>query len=205
MLDTHSLKCPTNLKFDYDWKRVNRIYQRILEKKSQGNYKPSYEKSYDSMVYSLKTHGAVISSTSLTNYEWNIWTGALLEFVLPKEIQKLSKKMSESNLNFINFGYFIHQGEIKKHRDGVDDLRGAEGHCNINYVISSTDPNAKTYLHNTTTGVYEEYPSTVGTAWILDSSVDHWVKNSGTREIFQIKVFSPFKKVKQFFIDNNLI
>lgn len=205
MLDTNLLKCPINLQFDYDWKRVNRIYQRILEKKLQGNYKSSFEGSYDAMVYSLKTHGAVIASTSLTNHEWNIWTGPLLEFVLPDNVQELANKLLESNLNFINFGYFIHYGEIKKHSDGVEDPRGAEGHCNINYVISSTDPNAKTHLHNTKTGVCEEYPSTVGTTWILDSSVDHWVSNTGAREIFQIKVFSPFDKVKQFFADNNLI
>ena len=53
--------------------------------------------------------------------------------------------------------------------------------------------------------IKEEYPSVVGTTWILDSSSQHWVENTGTREIFQIKIFSPFSQVKQFFADQNLI
>jgi hypothetical protein len=192
------LQCPLNLKFNCDWDRVRKIYHRINQLREQHRFNKTYEPTYQSEVYSLGKQGSMITDHNLTDSEWNIWTGKLLEQVLPPEVLNISSELLTANLKFINFGYFIHHGPIKKHVDGqkLDDTDN--GHCNINYIVSSTDTNARTHLVDSVSGEHESYPSIVGKAWLLDSASMHWVENTGTREIFQIKVFSSFYKVKNF-------
>ena len=110
--------------------------------------------------------------------------------------------MLDANLKFISFGFFSQQGDIREHVDSQVD-ESITGHCNINYVISCTDPNARTYLRNPETGEEEFYPSIPGRTWMLNSTIPHRVVNTGIREVFQLKVFSPFEEVRQFFDSNN--
>jgi len=199
------MQCPVNLVFEYDWDRVRNLYNQIIEKKQQNYVKNNNESVYNADTYSLGKYGAMISNHTLTDHEWNIWAGPLLEHVLPASIYEISNKLKASNLEFVNFGYFMHFGNIKEHVDPQRDDVSKNGHCNINYVIGSTDPNAKTVLFDPTTSTYESYPSTPKKTWILNSAVPHRVENRGIREIFQIKVFSPYNQVKDFFQDNGWV
>lgn len=199
----NSMHYPVNLTFDCNWVKIRAVYNHISKLKAQGQIHGVEEPTWDSNVFGLGSYGAIISDNQyLSDYEWNIWSGSLLESLVPDNLQKLSQAMLDANLRFVSYGFFSHQGEIREHVDKQID-KSVIGHCNINYIVSCTDPDAKTYLRDPVTGVEEFYPSVPGTAWLLNSAVPHRVSNNGIREVFQIKILSPFDEVKSFL--NNTI
>lgn len=204
---TQHFQCPINLQFDYNWIRIHKIFNRLVEKKNQGYFSNYvYEPAYKSKIYSIGTFGSLITNTSLTeeNVEWQVWNGKFLEWLLPPEIFLLTDKLVDAGLNFVNFSYTCHYGKIKKHIDGKQIDEGLDGHCNLNYIISSTDPEAKT-VSTGSNGQTEIYLSSPGKLFLLDTATPHQVINGGIREVFQLKFHSSFNEVKQFFTDNNLI
>ena len=209
------LACPVNFEINCDWDRVRRIYNQLVEKKNQGYFDTEYEPSYFSNIHSINQYGAIITDSSrlLVDHEWNSWVGSFLEYILPSNVKELSSKMLDAKINFKNFGYFIHHGEIRGHIDAVPEhtmnslpFENKTGrYCNLNYVISSTDPDAYTYVKDTKRDIEESYKSTVGKLFLLDVSSSHSVVNKGTREVFQLKILSPYDQVKEFLIKNNMI
>jgi hypothetical protein len=204
---TQNFQCPINLQFNCDWDRIHKIFNRLVEKKNQGYFSNCvYEPAYKANIYSIGTFGSLITSTSLTgeDNEWRLWNGKFLEWTLPPEIFLLTDKLVDAGLNFVNFSYTCHYGEIKKHTDGKRINEGSGGHCNLNYIISSTDPQAKT-ISTGPNGETELYLSSPGKVFLLDTATPHQIISNGIREVFQLKFHSSFDEVKRFFANNNLI
>lgn len=214
-LSDNLMQCPINLQVNCDWNRIRRIYNRLIEKRYQGYFvNEVYEEEYCTHVHSINRHGAITCNTTLTNHDWHMWIGTFLEHIITdNNVKELSKKLLDAKINFKNFGYFIHYGDINEHIDvtpkevteSLPFKHATPGSCNLNYIISSTDQNAYTYLRDPSRGIEERYPSIVGTTNLLDPEVFHGVKNEGTREVFQIKILSPYNQVKEFLSENGLL
>lgn len=204
-MHTNQLISQVNLSINADWNKIRSAYRRIIENKNAGKYQLTKEPAYDSVIYSLGTFGYVISSTSLTDgVVWDVWGGKMLESLLPPGLLALRDEMRDSGLNFINFDYFQHTGNVTEHIDGKRlDENSIDGHCNINYIVSAEDPNARTFARNDHCS--ESYDSIPGTAWILDTGTYHKINNSGFREILQLRVYSAHEKIKEFFQNRSIM
>lgn len=183
----------------HDWRRVQYIYRHLGHMIDQDMFcsNKKYEPAYRATLYSINGHGCVAENVTLCADQapWRIWTGSMLEHVIPWA-KSLRQRLERSSLRFVNFSYFSHSGLIASHIDGKSDLDRAEGHCNINYIIAAEDPNA--YTHVGQNEDIRQYRSTAGNAWLLDTSVPHGVMTNGRREIFQMTFHSPFADVKNF-------
>ena len=69
-----------------------------------------------------------------------------------------------------------------------------QGHCNLNYIVES-DPESTAYFQRPD-GLHF-YRSPKNTAWLLDSTVPHWVENEGQRIVFQLRFHSPYDQVRE--------
>ena len=202
---THSLIAPIRLHFDTDWDRIDRIYNQLVNMKDQGKFRQSDIVEYRAEISSLgQLGGSLITSDILTKPNlWNIWTGDFLEKLLPQSFLDIKQQLIDSGFNFVNFAYTHHYGPIAKHIDGKTKDESHYKHCNINYIISTTDLGACTLaMHETITESYQSIP---GTTWLIDTTVSHEIKNTGYRKVFQLKIHNSFAEVKQFFEDQGLL
>jgi hypothetical protein len=199
----HQLVCPINLNFNINWSRIRKIYGKLTEKINQGVFPIYSEPAYKAVRYDIGSYGSLITSTTLTESEWIIWAGELLETVLPPELLQLRQDMIAEGLNFNNFNYFQHSGSIATHRDGKRIGEAPTGHCNLNFIVSCENLDAKTVAYSDTIQDHEESYYGVNSWWLLDTFVRHQVINTGNREVFQLKIFDPFEKVKKFFENRN--
>ena len=197
--------CQVDLTVDADWNNVRKVYHKIKEKRDAGHFHREYKLEYDSEVYSLGALGFISSSTSLTSESevWDMIGGKIIEKILPADLIALRDDMTNAGLNFINFNYYQHLGHILEHVDGKEIDEGKHGHCNINYIVSSDTPNSTTFARKH--GHEESYRSIPSTAWLLNTTINHGVRNTGLREIFQIKIFSPFDDVRQFLQERSML
>jgi hypothetical protein len=117
-------------------------------------------------------------------------SGPILESMLPWTKQ-LRKEMSEIDLSAIMF--LECNQDMIPHADGKP--LGVSHHCRINYMINDCD--SVTYVDNN--GTIESYPTVAGTAWLLDVSKLHWVKNNQKRHAFQLTFYKPFDEVLNWF------
>lgn len=196
----YQLICPINLNYEVDWNRIRKIYNKLVDQTSQGIYQEHPEPSYSAVRYDIGNYGSIISSTILTDgIVWNVWCGQLLESLLPVELLNLRQDLIDSGLNFVNFNYFQHHGNVNLHRDGKRLNEASEGQCNINYIISCDNPNTETIVYSDISPGYQESYSGAGKWWLLDTYTKHQVKNSGFREVFQLKIYNSFDKIKMFF------
>jgi hypothetical protein len=200
---THQLVCPINLNFDINWTRIRNIYSKLNEKLNQDIFSLHPETFYKADRHDIGSYGALITSTVLTESNWVVWAGKLLETMLPLELLQLRQDMIEAGLNFNNFTYFQHSGNIATHRDGQRQSEILGGHCNLNFIVSCEDPDARTITYSDTIQDYTESYHGVNSWWLLDTSIRHRVINTGNREIFQLKIFDSFEKVKTFFENRN--
>ena len=138
---TNQLIAQINLTVDADWGRIRNAYNKIKEKKDSGAFSSVYEPAYHSQLYSMGDFGFLSSNTSLTSETdiWDAWGGKLLEQLLPKSILSLRNETVSAGLNFINFGYYQHHGNISEHVDGKRADEGHDGHCNVNFIIIQYD------------------------------------------------------------------
>lgn len=198
----HQYVYPVDLTIDFDWSRVRRAYQTMIDMNLQGRFRglEDWQESYNCQQLSIGDYGSIMVSKNLTQSDWYIWTGRLLEHLCPWA-DALKKPFQEAGLHFVNYTYSRHVGPIRIHIDGKKPTEAPRGQTNINFIISCDDPDAKTCaLHE---GVEECYPSTPGTAWLIDTSVKHWVANTGNREFLQLKIYESFDTVKEFLKDRS--
>jgi hypothetical protein len=45
------------------------------------------------------------------------------------------------------------------------------------------------------------YPSIPGKAWLINSSVEHWVDNQNFREVFQMRFHDSYSQIKDYLIN----
>jgi len=186
-----------------DWSRVTQTFQHITDKidRRELDKKAYRENDYGSTFYSLGNHGGVFENFNLTDGSpWNTWTGDFLETFLPW-CKKLRSVFESSPLDFVGFSFGRHTDNVKAHIDGKKTGEGTLGHCNLNYLVYCENPNSYTYTISSN-GEEQRYYSQSGTAWLLATDVLHGVKNQGIRDVFQLKFFSPFVKVKDWLEDH---
>ena len=195
-----------DLKVPADWDGIRKAYWSIKERKNAGHLPDVQEViEYQAQTYSLGNYGCMLSNTSLTSEAnpWDTLFGKIVEKFLPQHILSLRDEIKFAGLNFINFGYYQHVGSIKEHIDGKKIDEGKDGHCNVNFIVDSEDPNAMTFAYNDNR--QESYQSIPNTTWLLNTEVVHGVNNTGRREVFQIKIYNSFGKVKKFFQEKNML
>jgi len=180
---------------DYDWSRMIRIYDVLIEKHRSGFFKNTtyrFPHIPDLEAHDIGKYGTIVTSRGLTPWEdWYVWTGQLLDTVFPWT-QTLKDRFSEHNIDFVDISLSRHFHSISQHIDRKTAGIAEDGHCNLNYIIES-DPDARSYFESAEGTVC--YPSPQNTAWLLDSSVSHWVENEGPRIVFQLRFHSPYQLV----------
>lgn len=195
---------------NHDWSRVRTIYEKLITNYHNGFFNSSTHWVDDYKAYGadIGQHGRFSISEKLTGgVQWYQWSGSLLERLLPFA-QDLKKSFADHGLNFCNFSYTQHSGCIDRHVDGKrPDERTASNdalrnQCNVNYIITCLDPNSASYWE-ASDGTHW-YPSISDKAWLIDSSVPHWVVNNNFREVFQFRFHDPYRKVKEYFSNNPL-
>ena len=67
----------------------------------------------------------------------------------------------------------------------------------LNYIFYTTDSEAHTWLKDGS--VIETHPSTVGSAWIIDTQKEHGVVNNGIRYSLSIHFKADYQTIKQWF------
>lgn len=190
---------PVNLQFDIDWAKISATYDSLIKMIEQNKFQSYGAEAYKSKVYSLGYLGGcmIVSDTLTKPHAWWIWAGDYLEKFLGPEILNLKKEIINAGFDFVNFNYTKHQGSIARHIDGKSPGEAPDGHCNLNFIVSSTDPHACTIATDNKTT--EQYQSVTGTCWLLNTAAYHQVNNTGHREVFQIKIHNAFLDVKSFF------
>lgn len=190
------------LEIDYDWSRMIRIYDVLIEKHRSGFFKDTtyrFPHIPDLEAHDIGKYGTIVTSRRLTPYEdWYVWTGLLLDTVFPWT-QQLKDHFEQHNIDFVDFSLSRHFHSIKQHVDRKTAGVAEQGHCNLNYIIES-DPDARSFFESTAGVCF--YPSPVNTAWLLDSSVPHWVENEGPRTVFQLRFHSPYQQVLDHLCEN---
>ena len=192
---------PISIDFDHDWSKINRVYNQLIKLVDEKKFQSHDQDEYYASIHNLGNFGGsmVVTYEFTKPNTWYIWNGKLLETLLPAKIYSLKQQMTDAGLNFISFSYSQHQGPISKHIDHKSPEEATDGHCNLNYIISCSDPDACTVATDGTS--IEQYPSTAGSCWLLDTTTCHQVNNTGSREVFQIKIHNSFSEVKKFFED----
>lgn len=183
-----------------DWQPVLAEYQRLCGMAGAGEITDVYEEpSYASKIYCVDG-GCLVASDLLTEgVVWYVWAGANLERMIP-ECATLRQRLQTSGLNLVNFNYYSITGNIHSHIDGKTLAESGQGHCNLNYIVSSLDQHNQTWIkHNDHT---QTAPTTADTLWLIDTTQEHGVSNKGHRETFQIKFHSPYQDVAHWLMSN---
>ena len=183
-----------NLEIDYNWSKVREFYHRLVKDTANGKFNQyaheyPHEENGPMTIYGISNYGSIMHSDDLSK-NWNIWTGQLLENMIPwfPEAKELFKNLK---LDTIKFG--SNTSSVKKHVDGTFD---SDPICNLTYIISNTDPNAKTISYNVNDPkITKATPSIPGTAYLLDTQAPHEIISDGPREVFQFCFKNDFNYI----------
>jgi hypothetical protein len=186
-----------NLVIHQDWSEVMFVNQSIRERVSSGQLPdPVWVEEYGDYKYNFGNFGAIqfldgLADHTTPKYSTSMFYGKMVESMLPwtKEIRNTFKE-----LNIAGFTYYETAGNISPHIDGQINGQAEQGHCRLNYIINDTD--AVTYVDNN--GNIESHGSESGSAWLIDTTKLHWVKNNQERQVFQITFHDPFKRVSDY-------
>lgn len=174
----------------HDWQPTISRMEKLL----------TLEKHAKSEVYGTADHYLMKSLGTLSKHwdskSWYRFAGPAINQTMPW-INELLSYMSElcpdeGCISFLN-------GDGGAHIDLETDPSA------LNYIFHSTDPEAHTWLNDSNTT--ETHPSTVGSAWIIDTQKEHAVVNSGTRYSLSIHFKVDYQTVKRWFdnqTQNNL-
>lgn len=182
-----------NIKFNQDWSKICALLDNLQHRWKNNELKQStWVEEYKVTRYDLGALGSFIPLDSITANPKTGFTvnGKLLEAMLPWS-KKIKNDFADSGL--VSMSFLECHEDLKPHVDGQEP--GITGHCRLNYIIHDCD--AVTYLDNN--GKIESYPSTAGTAWLVDTTKLHWVKNGQKRQLFQLMFHRPFSEVYNWF------
>jgi hypothetical protein len=190
--------------FDLDW---DPVFKKFIYLKDLINKQPptkSLTTTFGETRYDFGDNGSFMFYNNISNIKNSsgALTGRIIENLLPWQ-EQLKNDFKEINLTGIGLQWGI--DDLLCHVDGVDDpgqeLSKAGGihHCKLNYSL--TDNDAITYAKNDD-GSVETYPTVKNTAYLIDTTKPHWVKNSSTRFLFQLTFHEDFRKVNQWFSEH---
>jgi hypothetical protein len=183
-----------DLKINQDWSKIKEYYNKLISEMRNGKFDKFadiYEDTINGkvIIYGLGSYGSIINTDYLSK-DWNVWNGPILENMLPwkKDAKEIFK-----NLNLHSFKFGSTDSSVKKHVDGpIRDYPI----CNLTYIISSADPNARTISYNKDDEtVTKVAPSIVGTAFLLDIDQPHEIISEGHREVFQFCFYNKFDDI----------
>jgi len=104
--------------------------------------------------------------------------------------KQLRKDLAGLTISSISFQY--NTEGLLRHVDGQYDT-SIKNHCKLNYMIS--DENYSTFID--TGKEILSHPTKKDTAWLIDTTLPHWVSGEGTRYIFQVGFHDSYDTVYQ--------
>jgi hypothetical protein len=183
-----------DLQINTNWNRLIDLFDSVNQKYKDNQLTDGiFVKEYNTMQYNFGELGCFISLDNLTDNpgESASLNGKILEHMLPCSQQI---KHDLKDLDLVSMSILECTNDIHPHIDSQvqSDL---PGQCRINYIIAGED--AVTFVDND--GQIESYRSIPGTAWLLDTTKLHWVKNSSRRHLFQLTFYQPYQTVLNWF------
>ncbi len=194
------LENPLPFRMHHDWSRMRRIYHKLI-KNYYNNFFDDNERWISNGRHTacdIGIYGRLAYSCNLTEDCWFFWSGKMVESLIPCT-SELKEKAADSGILLQNFAYHCHYGNISKHVDSKElkDISFQKNQCNLNFIITSQDKQSISCFEHDD-GIHY-YTGKENSAYLMDSSVPHWVTNNGFREIFQIRFHSSYDSVKNFF------
>lgn len=174
------------------WDDVRNQYVELCDMVSNGSVTDMYdENAYGARIFCID--GGCILETVLGDPDkWYLWAGKNLEQSI-HACEIMRHRLVGSDLDFINFNFWSHSGSIRTHVDGHTDSEQADGHCNLNFIVSSSDHDSFVYCESDQNTIVGN--SKTGTLWLLDNNIRHGVKNTGRREVFQLRFHNTYAQV----------
>jgi hypothetical protein len=186
-----------------DWRRIQRCFQTASDEIDQGRW-DFRDNGYDavgiqSKVYSFGTYGLISTTTALNGSSWKFWSGQWLESLLPWAAG-MRKELARAGLPLGTIAYHSHNYSVVAHRDRQYLNNDPDTpHTNVNYMISSENPEQSyTWVeddHGNRKGYYS-YPDTL---WIINASNLHAVETNGHRDALIMKFYQSFEDIENFF------
>jgi hypothetical protein len=173
-----------------DWEKTMRVMHNLLRYENvviPETY-PVGSGDTGSAHYDLKSLGTL--SKNYKSPDWYRFAGPKINDTM-HWIPKMLDAMAELKPDDGAISYLTGNGA--EHIDQPKDLSA------INYIFHNTDDSAYTYVK--CDGEVGQYPSVVGSAWILDTTVPHGIINSGVRWNLSIHFGVDYSTLKQWFSD----
>lgn len=178
-----------------NWSEVRERYSQLCDLARTESITDIYsEAAYGSRIFCIDG-GAIIETTIGDPDTFYLWAGGGLEASL-SQCSIMRDRLSNSKLNFVNFNFFSMTSSLLTHVDGKTDAERNIGHCNLNFVVSSSDLEASIYFEHDHGITWAK--TTPNTLWLIDTDIPHGVKNSGLREVFQLMFHSPYSEVLEW-------
>jgi len=189
-----------NLKItNYDWAQlINKLHQ-IKTFCDAHPERGVFYKSVDTSRYDFGNLGSFMPFNGITDIP-NVAgciSGTMVESIIPW-VDQLKKDLQGLIVSGITFQY--NTAGLNRHIDGQVDSE-TKKHCKLNYMIR--DENYSTFIDAGTEVL--SYPTKKDTAWLIDTTLPHWVEGRGTRYIFQVSFHDSFDTVYQHLENLNLI
>jgi hypothetical protein len=193
-----NLPDPNTIK-NSNWDRVRTCLKIAQEEISKGNWdhRKICDSKMNSDVYSLECNGGIVINR-VGGTEWIFWNGEWFENLLPW-VLPIREKFAKAGLPIENITYHAHSGSISPHKDiAYLGEFWDKPHTNINFIISSEDPeNSYTWVRDEFGNEmrYYSYPNKL---WLLNASNLHAVVTTKFREGLIIKLRYSFDDVNNF-------
>jgi len=185
-----------------DWRRIQRCFQAASDEIDQGRWdfrNNGYDTGIESKVYSFGTYGLVSTATALDGSSWKFWGGQWLESLLPWAAG-MRKELARIGLPLGTIAYHSHNYSVVAHRDRQYlDKDPDTPHTNVNYMISSKNPEQSYTWVEDDYGNRKSYYSYPDTLWIVNASNLHAVETNSHRDALIMKFYHSFEDIENFF------
>lgn len=184
----------------YDWSAVLQRYRDLCQEAEQGKLQGSLTQlgPYTYKTYDLP-QGILTYYDGLVTTGWYQWVGGYLESIADV-CAVIRQRLDTHDLKLVNFNFYQIESDIKPHVDQKEPGEADDGHCNLNYIVSSQDDCCSAYV-DTIQG-RQSMTLLEHECYLIDTTVRHGVYNKGQRAVFQIKFHSSAQKVRDWLILN---
>lgn len=186
---------PLAIEINFNWNQVRSRYLDLADKIQAGQLPVEQLPLWNAGFTRIGLEGGMTSCLNYTAETWHTWMGETLENLVPWT-KHLKQQFADAGLDFKNFSYFEHTGNINPHIDSHPMGLDAHQQCNVNYIVASDDAEAKSYFDD---GTVWSYPSAVGQAYLMHTGYTHWVTNNNRRAVFQMRFFETPQTVTDYF------
>ena len=197
MIDTSHLLRKVDLQIlNQNWDRVRKLHKTVSSARDEKKYTTAeYEEQFQITHYKFDSKVELAYSNTLSK-NWDVLSGPMLIMTLPwyKQYEEIFQPL---NLNYV--GWSVTTGNLSLHQDVARESEKHLDHCNINYIVYSEDPNARTVVYDVDDNTIQaSYPSTPGEAHLLRIEYPHELISTGYREILQFKFHNTYQEIADF-------